>query len=86
MKQLTIRFDDDLNWALRATASREDISLNQAAIRLMRKGAGIAQGEPHPNAIGNSLDHLCGTWTQTDTDQFDRDIRVFDAVDDGLWR
>ena len=42
MNQLTVRgFDDELSDRLRGLARREGISLNQAALRLLRKGAGL---------------------------------------------
>ena len=42
MNQLTVRgFDDELSAIMRRLAKQEGISLNQAALRLLRKGAGI---------------------------------------------
>lgn len=65
MNQITVRgFDDDLNVHLRSLAQREGISLNQAALRLLRKGAGLAETSARPDIVGASLDHLIGTWTQ----------------------
>ena len=46
MKQLTVRgFDDDLERAIRQLARRERISLNQAALKLLRRGAGLPDGQ-----------------------------------------
>jgi len=43
MKQLTIRgFDEQLEKQLRGVAESRQISLNRAAILLMRRGAGLA--------------------------------------------
>ena len=45
MRQLTVRgFDDELSSAIQGLAQREGISLNKAALRLLRKGAGLADG------------------------------------------
>ena len=43
MKQLTIRgFDEDLERAIRQLARRDGISLNRAALKLLRRGRGPA--------------------------------------------
>ena len=59
MKQLTVRgFDDELSASLRRLAKSEGISLNQAALRLLRKGAGLTDSKGNPNVVGHSLDDL----------------------------
>ena len=46
MHQLTVHgFDDELSAAVRRLAKREGISLNQAALKLLRKGAGLSRWE-----------------------------------------
>ena len=43
MNQLTVRgFDDELAERIRRLAKRDGTSLNQAALKLLRKGAGLA--------------------------------------------
>ena len=37
-------FDKELGASLRGLAQREGLSLNQAALRLLRRGAGLADG------------------------------------------
>jgi len=86
MKQLTIRgFDDELEGRLRELSTTRGISLNQAALLLMRKGAGIS--EPHlRNVVGSSLDDLIGTWTEAEEQEFLRSVEAFDEVDEEMWR
>ena len=84
-KQLTIRFDGDLDRRLRDEARHEGLSLNQAAVRLLRKGAGLDRSQP-ANVVDTSLDHLAGTWPTKDADAFDRAMAVFERVDEDLWR
>ena len=49
VNQLTVRgFDDELSAAMQGLARREGISLNQAALRLLRKGAGLTDSEKIP--------------------------------------
>ena len=64
MNQLTVRgFDDELSASLRSLAKSEGISLNQAALRLLRKGAGLTDSKGNPNAVGHSLDDFFGVWS-----------------------
>ena len=87
MNQLTVRgFDDELSASLRRLAAREGISLNKAALKLLRKGAGLSDGMKNPNAIGNSLDDLFGTWSQEEADSFDAALEVFEKVDESMWK
>ena len=86
MNQLTVRgFDDELSAVMRGLAKREGISLNQAALRLLRKGAGITHGRGNPNAIGSSLDDLFGAWSRDEAESFDGALEVFETVDESAW-
>ena len=86
MNQLTVRgFDDELSSAMHGLAKREGISLNQAALRLLRKGAGITDSKRNPNAIGSSLDDLFGLWSRDEAESFDSALEVFGIVDESAW-
>ncbi len=85
-KQLTLRgFDADLERALVKEARAHGLSLNQAAVKLLRRGAGLASG-PAPNAVGHALDHLIGTWTTDDATRVTTATAVFARVDEDLWK
>ncbi len=87
MHQLTVRgFDDELSARLRGLAQREGISLNQAALRLLRKGAGLDDDGRSPGPIGNSLDHLFGVWTQAEYEEFNKAIEEFETIDEEMWK
>ena len=87
MRQLTVRgFDDELSAAIQGLAQREGISLNKAALRLLRKGAGLADGSEGRRKIGSSLDHLIGTWTQAEADEFDAALQEFEKIDEEMWK
>ena len=88
MDQLTIRVsDDDLSATLRQTAQREGISLNKAALKLMRKGAGLVDGVAHVGPIGNALDDLRGTWTKEEADALNAAVEeAFGVIDEEMWR
>lgn len=87
MKQLTVRgFDDELSDAIRSLARREGISLNKAALRLLRKGAGLDDGTERHGKVGSSLDHLFGSWTKAQADELDAALREFDKIDEEMWK
>ena len=86
MNQLTIRgFDDELNAIMCRLADQEGISLNQAALRLLRKGAGLTDNKGNPNAIGASLDDLFGAWSPDEAERFEAALEVFETVDEAAW-
>ncbi len=86
MKQLTIRgFDPELERRIEELARSEGISLNQAVLRLLRKGSGIGQTR-RGNAIGDALDDLAGTWTADEEREFLAAIEPLEQVDEELWR
>lgn len=87
MNQITVRgFDDVLSARLRRLAKREGISLNQAALKLLRKGAGLADGAERTDTIGSSLDHLIGTWTEAEADELDCALKEFETIDEAVWK
>lgn len=87
MNQITVRgFDDDLSVHLRSLARREGISLNQAALRLLRKGAGLTETSAGPDIVGDSLDHLIGTWTQAEAEELDAALEEFETMDEVAWQ
>ena len=84
--QLTIRgFDDELEQRLRHLAKEHDMSLNRAALTLMRKGAGLDSPGQRPDVVGTSLDHLMGIWSDEEAAEFDEATRDFDRIDEDLW-
>ncbi len=86
MNQLTVRgFDDELCAIMRRLAKQEGISMNQVALRLLRKGAGITDNKGNPNAIGPSLDDLFGLWSREEAESFNAALEVFETVDESAW-
>lgn len=87
MNQLTVRgFDDELGTIMRRLARREGISLNQAALRLLRKGADLTDSKDDPNAIGSSMDDLFGVWSRDEAEGFDAALEIFETADESAWR
>jgi hypothetical protein len=85
LSQLTLRgLDPRLQREIRDLARRERMSLNKAAVRLLEKGAGLVDPAP-ADRIGASLDHLIGTWSQSDADAFLASIHACEQIDPELW-
>jgi hypothetical protein len=84
--QLTIRYDDALAREIEELARRERISRNQAAVRLLRKGACLEEPDQAPDAIGDSLDWFIGSWTDEQARELEDAIADFEMVDEDLWR
>ena len=67
-------------------ARRDGTSLNQAALKLLRRGAGLPDGQGDGRNIGSALDDLFGSWSQDEADEFDASLEVFETVDESAWR
>ena len=87
MNQLTVRgFDDELAERIQRLAKRDGTSLNQAALKLLRKGAGLADPGQGPDTVGSSLDHLIGMWSADDAAELDAALEEFEVIDEVAWR
>jgi len=87
MTQLTLRgFDKELERRLREVARREGISLNRAALRLLRKGAGLDVPQAGADLVGAALDHLAGAWSEADARELQSAVEAFEEADEELWR
>jgi len=86
MNQLTLRgFDDELGERLQELAEKEHLSLNKAALKLLRQATGLDVGEPSPKRVDSALDEFVGCWTPSEAREFDRQIKVFEQADPVLW-
>jgi hypothetical protein len=87
LKQLTVRgFDPELERRLRRLAREEKISLTCAAIRLMRKGAGLDGESRVGRPIGKALDRFFGNWTDEQADAIERAVEDFEVIDEEMWK
>ena len=89
MKQLTLRgFDERLEERLREVARVRQISLNRAALYLMRRGAGLegAVREPAAGRVGGALDSFIGVWSAADEAELLAAIEPLEQIDPELWR
>ena len=86
MTQLTVRgFDEALARRIREVAKAGGLSLNQAAVLLLRRGAGLAPAEAAAR-VGDSMKALIGTWSRDEEAEFRRAVRPFEEVDADFWK
>jgi hypothetical protein len=86
MHQLTIRgFDEQLAKCLRQLAAERQISLNRAALALMRRGAGLSEGRDSSAQVGSGLDRFIGVWSDEDESELQRALEPFEQIDPGFW-
>ncbi|MDE2942961.1 MAG: hypothetical protein OXT63_01975 [Gemmatimonadota bacterium] len=85
MKQLTVRgLGDDLTGAIRRLANRDGTSLNRAAVKLLRRGAGLERRQA-ADTVGSSLDRFIGSWSDAEADETERALRHFETIDEAMW-
>ncbi|MGQ0550640.1 MAG: hypothetical protein ACT4PY_13335 [Armatimonadota bacterium] len=89
MKQTTVRgIDTALARRLREEARRRGLSLNRTVLLLLRQATGLATPSEPPPArpeLFSDLDHLAGSWTKQDADEFDRAVQGLRGVDEDMW-
>lgn len=88
LDQLTVRgFDASLESRLRELARERDLSLNRAALLLMRRGAGLtAPAKEDVVAIGRGLDRFIGLWSRGDESELLEAVAPLNEIDPGLWQ
>jgi hypothetical protein len=86
LQQVTLRgLDPRVAAEIQKIAGAENLSLNQAALRLLKKGAGIAEGTPS-RTIGRLLDRWIGTWTEEEARELLKAIQSCEQIDTEMWR
>ena len=85
MRQLTIRgIDSDLSVAVESVARRDGISTSEAALKMLRKGAGLPD-VPLTGASA-SLARFAGSMTAEDADAVDVAVEeAFETIDASKW-
>ncbi|MEW6277458.1 MAG: hypothetical protein AB1758_02465 [Candidatus Eremiobacterota bacterium] len=86
LRQLTVRgFDPELQKVLEALSEEEGISLSQAALKLMREGAGLRLGWRRKQ-IGGSLDRFVGSMSQEEGREILEATEIFEQTDPEFWK
>lgn len=84
--QITVRgLEPQLLAEVRRLSRSKGVSMNKAALSILKQGAGIA--EPlETKCIGKAVNRFVGSWTKTEARQFSKSIRSLEQVDEELWK
>lgn len=86
MTQITIRgIDEQLHQALRRTAENKGLSMNRYVLNLLKDSQGQAYGGPNNGVEFDDLDHLAGSWSQEEFEQFTEQLQDQRSIDSALW-
>lgn len=87
MKQITVRgVGTDLHNRIKEEATRLGLSINRYLLLVMRQAVGLEDGQSRQNMEFEDLDHLAGTWTTDEYEQFGRLLVSQRIVDTEIWR
>lgn len=85
MTTMTLRgIDDTMAAVLKDKARQEETSVNAVMLRILKESLGIEKKKR--STVYNDLDHLAGTWSAQESDDFLRATAVFEKVDDDMWK
>lgn len=87
MNQLTIRgLGPELERKVRNLAAQEGISLNQAVLRLLKKGAGVESvSKTAVDRVGSALAPFIGSWSKEQSAEIEEALEVFEQVEPSFW-
>jgi hypothetical protein len=69
--------------AVKEKARREKLSLNRAIVRLLEEATGERRSK---KVVHHDLDHLAGTWSEEEYQQFMAALREQRQIDPEMWR
>ena len=83
MNQLTLRnIPDDLERTIREYSKKNGQSINQTVLDFLRKGIGL----PLEGNKQRDLSFISGTWSQKEFDEFEDNVKIFEQIDEDLWK
>ena len=83
MRQITVRgIPEELEREIQSRARAHGESLNKSVIRLLKQAVGLDR----PEKKKRDLSALSGKWGSAETAQFESNVRIFDAIDEDLWK
>lgn len=84
MTQLTIRgVNEKLHRLLKYEAKKQGMSLNSYLLKLIGEATGVLP--PGQKKKFDDLDHLAGTWSEAEYDEFQKNLMKQRQVDEELW-
>jgi len=85
MKTISIRgIDPDTDRVIKDRAQQNNLSVNQWILQALKKATGTGK-EPRFKKY-HDLDHLAGTWSKEDAKEFNKTMRMFEKIDEEIWK
>ena len=83
MRQITVRGNpEDHQREIQSRARANGESLNKSVIRHLKQAVGLDR----PEKKKWDLPALAGKWESGEAAEFERNVRVFEAIDEDLWK
>ncbi len=87
MKQITIRnIPEEVKKAIQKEAQRKGVSMSKAIISLLERTVETKSTEKKKRVLYHDLDHLAGIWSQEEAKEFGRNTRMFEKIDEDVWK
>lgn len=85
MKTITIRgIDPELDRVIKTQAQQNNLSVNQWIVQALKKVTGT--GKEPVFRKHHDLDALAGGWSKEEAKEFARNTRIFERIDEELWK
>jgi len=85
MRQITLRIDDPaMEKMLRRKAKESGKSLNKVVLEIIGESSG--QGGRKKKPAGESLLEFAGTMTNEEAAELEEAIRIFEEIDEEMWK
>ena len=83
--QITIRISDpEIEKTLRRKAKESGKSLNKVVLELIGESSGTGGGKKKP--AGESLREFAGTMTDEEAAELEEAVRIFEEIDEEMWK
>lgn len=70
--------------AVKEKARKEKLSLNKTIVKLLEAATGAQKG--NTKVVHHDLDHLAGTWTEAEYQEFMAALREQRQIDPEMWK
>lgn len=85
MKTITIRrIDPGLDRAIKSRAKQKNLSVNQWVLETLKKVTGM--GKEPVFKKHTDLDALAGGWSNEEAKTFQKNTRIFERIDEDVWK
>jgi hypothetical protein len=83
MKAITVRnLPPSVAKAVKDKARKENLSLNKAIVKLLEEATGAEEAK----VVHHDLDHLAGTWSEEEYQEFMAALRDQRQIDPEMWK